>query len=71
MPEADEVLDSAVALAERYGEAIVAIHNVLNDDTYSDAGKVMRARLVLAGLDSHEPRATVPPDSPLPGGSHG
>jgi hypothetical protein len=51
MPDADEVLDRAVALAERYGEAIVEIHNVLNDDTHSDGGKVMRARLVLAGLD--------------------
>lgn len=51
MPDAEEVLDRAVALAERYGEALVEIHNALSDETYSDGGKVMRARLVLAGLD--------------------
>jgi predicted trehalose synthase len=51
MPEAEEVLASAVTLAERYGEALVEIHNVLANDTYSDAGKVMRVRLVLAALD--------------------
>jgi hypothetical protein len=50
MLDADEVLDRAASLAERYGNAIVEVSNVLNDDTYSDAGKVMRARLVLAGL---------------------
>lgn len=51
-PDAEEVLDRAASLAQRYGDAIVEIHNILADDTYSDAGKVMRARLVLAGLDS-------------------
>lgn len=52
MPDPDQVLDRAASLAERYGNAIVAISNVLNDDTYSDGGKVMRVRVVLAGLDS-------------------
>jgi hypothetical protein len=47
----EATLDRAVALVERYGAAIMAISDVLADDSLSDAGKVMRVRLILAGLD--------------------
>lgn len=48
----EAVMERAVGLVERYGEALTEISRVLADDTLSDAGKVMRVRVVLAGLDA-------------------
>jgi signal transduction histidine kinase len=47
-----ELLERATTLAERYGMALVAISRVLDESQSSDARKVWRVRLVLAGLDS-------------------
>lgn len=52
-PKADAVAiaDRAVNLVERWADALMAISIALADDSLSDAGKVMRVRLILAGLD--------------------
>ena len=42
-------LERAIALVERYGQAIVKIGDVLNGE-YSSASKIMRIRLVLAEM---------------------
>jgi hypothetical protein len=46
-----ELLERATTLAERYGMALVAISRALDESQSSDARKVWRVRLVLAGLD--------------------
>lgn len=53
----EEAVEQATALAERYGEAIVAISEALPN--------VTRVRLIISGLDSAAPR-----DSQVDRGGH-
>lgn len=46
------VAERATELATRYGEAIVEIHEALDDDTLSPAARIVRVRLIIAGLDT-------------------
>jgi hypothetical protein len=46
-----DAAEKAAALAERYGEAIVAISEAL-DAPISDGARVLRVRVIIAGLDS-------------------
>lgn len=52
--DAVELAETAARLAEKYGEAIIKIGAALNHPTASDSGKIARAKLVIATLDSDE-----------------
>jgi hypothetical protein len=47
-----ELLERATSLAEKYGEAIIAISEVLSEESAPMGARVMRARLCIGALDS-------------------
>lgn len=48
----EEAVERATSMAERYGEAIVAIGEALGSDLISDGARINRVRMIVAGLDS-------------------
>jgi hypothetical protein len=48
-----EQFEAAVTLAEKYGDAIVRISEALRHPTASDNGRINRAQVIIAGLESN------------------
>lgn len=57
MDESVAELERATALAERYGEALLKVSQLLADRKLTNTGKVMRLRALVASLDTEADHA--------------